>query len=482
MAKEKGKKREAARRERFTDRGLRALEPAPKGEFYTVYDEAKAGLAVRVTDQLPKSKETKAGSITFQFVGRFPGAKSSTRRTIGRFPAVSLADAKKQIEEWHTAIDEGVDPVKVEAERVAKEKAAKQKSEGRKVQRFIDDYIAWKREEGHAKADEDERDFYRECLPTLYGPNIGKKFTKDGEPIKEVWEGRLIDDIDADDIVNVLDRIRDRLKRRDDKKGVKQPKGHKYRQMQNMAQKLESFFKHWVDMNRLQVSPYRRKMLEKTVGDKKLRDRKLSADEVRALWAALETMSPTIRDIYRLLLLTGCRLTEITELEPREVHWRDDKIVVPASRTKSKRRLVLPLTDWTRSILDAHKTEKRTFFRSVTDGTFVLESKIRKSVEAAMLVEYRKLLGNPKASIERWTPHDLRRTMQSVMADEGIDELTIEAVVNHSPGVMAKTYQISDRLKEKKTALDVWERWLRKTLDLPPLGESPADNVVAFRA
>src|SRR5690606_4192982 len=137
MGEAKGNKREAALREKFTDRWLRSLKPADKGEFYTVYDTSKTGLAVRVTDQLPKTTDVKAGSITFQFVGRFPGAKSSSRRTIGRFPAVSLAAAHAQVEEWHKAIAAGVDPVKAEAERNAREAAEKRESEQRRFETIL---------------------------------------------------------------------------------------------------------------------------------------------------------------------------------------------------------------------------------------------------------------------------------------------------------------------------------------------------------
>jgi integrase len=62
-----------------------------------------------------------------------------------------------------------------------------------------------------------------------------------------------------------------------------------------------------------------------------------------------------------------------------------------------------------------------------------------------------------------WTPHDLRRTMATHMADMGVMPHVIEKCLNHKmAGVMA-VYNRAEYAAEKKAA---WQLWQRKLLRL----------------
>lgn len=417
-------------RENLTDKRLKNLKPAEPGKRYDIQDAIVPGLGVRVTDK---------GKVTFTLTTRFPGSNNPTRRAIGEYGAIELAAAREKARQWIADVKAGIDPAeKAKQEREAEEREANAKN-ARAFETMLERYIDFKKEKGRAKWEEDKRDFEREFLPR--------------------WKGKAIDDITSDEVVEALEAIK--------KRGA-------VRQSQNMAQKIGTFFNHWVKMDELDLSPYRPLRIALVLGEKKERQRRLSRDEIRALWTALDTMPATVRDVYRLLILTGSRLNEICALEWPEVHWRDDTIIIPPSRTKQDRQHVIPLTAWSREILEAHKGNKRTVFRSALDGPFVLETKIRKRVEAAMLVEYRKLVDDAEATIPDWVVHDLRRTVQSVMADESVDPHTIHAIVGHAPDKLTKTYQVSDRIKERRAALAIWEAWLREALDLTPT----SNNVV----
>ena len=60
-----------------------------------------------------------------------------------------------------------------------------------------------------------------------------------------------------------------------------------------------------------------------------------SLEELRAVWAAVESESANPRDVVRLLLLTACRRDEIVELPWREVDFVNRRLVIPGERMKN---------------------------------------------------------------------------------------------------------------------------------------------------
>src|SRR5262249_42275340 len=94
-------------RRRLTDRTLQTLKAAPARRRYQVMDIEARGLGVRVND---------GGIKTFILIARYPGSMSPSRRTLGQYPAMSLADARKEAHAWRNQLREGKDP-RVEQER-----------------------------------------------------------------------------------------------------------------------------------------------------------------------------------------------------------------------------------------------------------------------------------------------------------------------------------------------------------------------------
>jgi hypothetical protein len=69
----------------LTDRTLKALKTAKAGKHYDVFDVRFPGFGVRVAD---------TGRLTFVLTLRYPGSKNPTRRALGRYPALSLEQAR----------------------------------------------------------------------------------------------------------------------------------------------------------------------------------------------------------------------------------------------------------------------------------------------------------------------------------------------------------------------------------------------------
>ena len=98
-------------RRRLSDRTIDALKPRPKR--YEIWDEVVPGLGVRVD---PKGRKT------FVVVKRFPGAKYPTRRAIGHYGVIGLAEARDEARKVIKLILKGIDPLE-EARRAAQAEA-----------------------------------------------------------------------------------------------------------------------------------------------------------------------------------------------------------------------------------------------------------------------------------------------------------------------------------------------------------------------
>src|SRR6516164_8208202 len=84
----------------LTDRGLRAYKDALPGKTYDRMDSQVPGFGVRVSEK---------GRRTFILVTRYPGSRNPTRRAIGEYDAISLADARETARDWLAMIRRGVD-------------------------------------------------------------------------------------------------------------------------------------------------------------------------------------------------------------------------------------------------------------------------------------------------------------------------------------------------------------------------------------
>ena len=115
-----------ADRRLITDRYLRALAPAPKGQRVEVFDARLSGFGIRISDaaDADPARRGKAGKIAFVLFARFARGAAPTRRVIGTYGAITLEEARRTAGEWRSLIARGIDPAVVEAE--ARDKAARE--------------------------------------------------------------------------------------------------------------------------------------------------------------------------------------------------------------------------------------------------------------------------------------------------------------------------------------------------------------------
>jgi integrase len=189
--------------------------------------------------------------------------------------------------------------------------------------------------------------------------------------------------------------------------------------------------------------------------DSKSRDRVLSSTEIAAIWRACG--DDAHGRIVKLLLLTGCRRTEICGLRWSEID-ESGVLRLPPERTKNGRAHALPLPALALDIIASipRVVGRDHLFGERSDLGFT-QWGAKRDLDAK--------LGNTAKS---WTLHDLRRTAATGMADIGVQPHIIEAVLNHISGHkvgVAGIYNRSSYEREVKAALALWADHVRSIVE-----------------
>jgi integrase len=199
------------------------------------------------------------------------------------------------------------------------------------------------------------------------------------------------------------------------------------------------------------------------------RDRVLSEDELRALWAALG--DDDYGDIVRLMILTATRRNEIGDLQWDEIDLDAAKIEIPAARMKNGKPHLIPLSDPALTILRKRQRARQdyVFGRGGVAG-FRGWSQRRRALDARIA-----------GARPDWVLHDLRRLASTVMHEKlGVQPHIVERVlahVGHQSGV-AGVYNVAEYIDEKRRALERWAEYI----DAVVTGKSVKAQIVRLRA
>ena len=390
----------------FTDRLLRGLKPAPPGKRTTLWDSAVPSLCVRVTDK---------GAASFNVMRRLRGRV--IRRMIGiawhvPLPAgqplpYSLLDARKDARAAILDISRGIDPkAKREAAREAAEQSVRE-TFAAAAREFLSDHVS-----GLRSAREVEAAFKNELLPVF-----GKR------PIAEV------SDIE---IARMLKAV---------------AKDRPY-QARHLYAYLSKFFR-WAIAQRVYgvtVSPCAGLSAKDLLGKPSHRTRILNDGELAALWQATAAISYPAGPFVRLLLLTGQRLREVSEMSWPEVDLQKRLLVIPAERMKADAPHVVPLSAAIITILEGLPRWTGPFVFSTTGGDRPIAnfSGIKEKLDALM------------PEIDPWRFHDLRRSMRTGMSALRVPDTVSELCIAHTQKGLHKVYDQHAYLDEKRHAFEAW--------------------------
>lgn len=387
----------------------------PSEAAYRVPDHRCIGLAVRVAV---------SGIKTWDLAYRIRGSGKTRRLSLGRVCDVGLEKARERANELTSAARTGKDLIAEEEERRAAAEARLT------VEQLIELYVR-RRVTGRLRtAKEIESRLKRALLPIIE---------------------RHAQDLRRRDLRELFDRCAD--------EGLQ-------REAERRRQTVGAMFRWALSQDIIEIDP--------TAGLKAYdpgtpRDRVLSVEEIKALWDWLSTgdVPESAADILKLELLTGARCGEISGLCVEEINRNDWTWTLPAARSKNKRPRVTPLSGIVRQIVEARLT-------NVTSGP-LFTAGTGSVLTAAHVGHYLLARTLP---INKFTTHDLRRTVATQLIEMGTQPELVAAVIGHEAGnretrTLIRHYVRTDLLDRKKSALEAWERRLSQIIE----GKLPASNV-----
>jgi integrase len=409
----------------LNDRTLKALKPAKPGQRYDLWDAVVPGFGVRVTDK---------GRRTFVLVARFPGSKHPTRRAVGEYGAITLEKARAKAREWIELIRRGTDPRVHDVRLRLAEQRRNEVTFAAVAEDFINEKLATER-----KGREVERDIRREFIPA--------------------WGRRPITDITPLEVRTAIKAVKDR--------------GAPY-QAHNLLGYVRRLFAWAIDQHcyGLESSPCDRLKPKAIIGRKDARSRVLSDGELRALWRAAEGISYPYGPLFRILVLTGQRKSEVAEARWSEFDLPGKQWIIPADRMKAEAPHVVPLSDEAIAILESlPRFNKGDHLFSTTFGVKPVNgfSKAKAALDMAMLAELYKAAcddaARAKVKLDPFVVHDIRRTMRTGLSALPVPDLVRELVIAHTKPGLHKVYDQFAYLDEKRRALELWAARLGTILE-----------------
>jgi len=191
----------------------------------------------------------------------------------------------------------------------------------------------------------------------------------------------------------------------------------------------------------------------KRAGPKKEKARKrvLSVEDIRTVWEALPTtksMTASQRSALRLILITAQRPGEIMGMRWEEINWIDRMWEIPEGRTNSDREHRVPLTRLALAEIEKQGKQETGFvFPSIKNHRF-----------AIMALANAARRNREHFGIERWTPHDLRRTAVTHIP---ADRFLKSRIMNHDDPNVSAIYDRYEYDDKKRAALNKWDAKLR---------------------
>ena len=380
----------------MSDLWVKKLKPQVKQVDF--FDEKQPGLGLRMG---------KTGKKTWVVMYRVKGQRIRRRFTLGRYPQLSLKDARIKAKAILIEADKGNDP-------------AGEKQKLKKAPTFKDlsnEYL--ERHAVHKKSVyEDQRIISKDFIP--------------------VWGSRKAKDIKRRDILRLLDCI----------VGRGAPIGA------NRTLALIRKIYNWgISQDLVKNNPC---LQIKRPSPEHQRDRVFSEDEIKALWGAFEQVGPIMEPFFKLRLVTGQRGSEVMSMQQKDVDLDSGWWVIPAEHSKNGLAHRVPLS---RLALDILKQ-----MEAISGGSeWVFPSPVKR---CGHIKNVQKTASQVRkhSGVSDFKPHDLRRTAASLMTGMGIPRLTVSKILNHAEQGVTRVYDRYSYDKEKRIALDKWARRLEQIL------------------
>ncbi|ALC18058.1 integrase [Desulfuromonas soudanensis] len=201
------------------------------------------------------------------------------------------------------------------------------------------------------------------------------------------------------------------------------------------------------------------------------KDRVLAENEIRNLWENLDTsgMSNEVKRALKLMLVTAQRPGEVLGMHVNEIdgHWW----TIPKERAKNGKAHRVYLTAMALLLIGDTNGKGHIFIsehsvKPIESNAAAcavrrnLEWPIRDNKGNLLYGEDGKLLTENRLSINKFTPHDLRRTAATGLSRLRFSNDIIDAVLNHAAKGVISIYNRNNYDDEKQESLNAWSNKL----------------------
>ena len=435
---------------KLTDTTFRNTKPSTAEQILS----DGGGLYVRVRPM------EEGGAISFRLAYRIAGKQKWA--TLGSYPVMSLAEARKKRDEYKALIKSGVDPalekqIELRRNRQAQieEKARLDREASRATVRIL--FARWaglelaKRKESSRK--ELIRAFEKDVIPI-----IGDMYAD------EVTKGHIMAILDV-----ILARGANRLANR-------------------TLSEMRQMFGFAYTRDIIQGDPTHRIKKIDVGGKETERDRVLSEEEISEL--AMKTgvanlHVPTECAIW-IMLSTGCRVGDLMKATWSEIDFEDRVWTFSPEKDKSHIQRIhkVYLSDFTSYWLERLKRETgntKWLYPDKTHSKAVCKKSITRQIGDRQRTEGFKnrtqKLNALSLSGGRWTPHDLRRTATTLMVELGVlPDVAHRCTYHIEPDRIKRIYNRAQQRDEQK------EAWAKLGERLSVVSGLSGANIKPFKA
>lgn len=416
-------------------------------------------MATKITDKLlqnflknPPEKKTYIREAQGFTVRRMPGGsvtflhiymidKKRRENILGQYPVISLTEAHQRHRDSLSSLAAGTDPQAVKVAIMA-ELEAETGPEILTVGGLTELWEKWS-VQNHSKKWEN---------------TLRLAVKKDVLPI---WGNKPATEIKRRDAIELLD------------KKAKTAPG----QARNLHKALRGMWSYAVDRELVEFNPFSEIKPSKSVPKMKQtsRDRVLLDEEIKCLWTSIDQGGGTdsLKRCLKLILITGQRPGEVAGINSREIEYGVGKDLcktckkcgwwtIPADRRKGNkgglhRVFLSPLA----IELIGKNQENGIICPGSTKNIAITEN--------AVAYHVRKLVPTtgktPYYGLNRFTPHDLRRTTATGIAKLGATPAEVEMILGHSLGGVAAVYNRHQYDQTKQDWLQKWSDFISQLAD-----------------
>jgi integrase len=397
-------------------RKLAALKPddeywrglTKSGNRIEVSDTKRTGLRIRIYLEHGSLVERR---FVWMFEKRIKGG-SKRKHTFGKWPEISLSDARKRVIELELEAMNGIDRIQNEKQKKLELEAAKAElvTIGEVIEAYDKLHLI-----GLRTRDERKRQL-TQSLEKHLNKSIGS------------------------------------LSRKDLQAAVDQKAMSGHRPYANRIRAALMAFSSWAwqrGYTKTNVGAGIAKAIKETP-----RERVISIEEMRVIFNATFELEGFWGSIIRLLILTGQRRGEILELKWSEVDLAKAHIIKPGSKTKNGKPHVTHISPpalQELQALDKNRIKKVDWVFTSTGTTPASGiGKAKKRLDQIIGTDF-----------EHWRLHDIRTGIVSALAEAGESEGVVDRILNHSatgsaPSAVSRHYIQAALLEHRARALDKW--------------------------